>query len=438
MAAASHSCGAVLQAAHLHGRSIVSKQTTIRRKHRQNKWESALFNLIRVAFLAMVLAVLLGVGSVAYAHLTEQFLAVEQQSEALIDPDRGEDALTPENIEAQILAWNLRLKEDQLQVPVGTDPRPRPFTINLGEPARFVSARLASAGFIRDAELFNLYLRVNGLDRNIEAGNFMLADSMTIPEIAQELQQARFEEVVVTIPEGFRAEEIAERLAENFVIDGERFLTAVRQPQGLGLFSRYDFLQKLPNGASLEGYLFPDTYRFPVNVSGPEIVLASMLDNFENRVGTEGLIGGSSGLSDYNLITLASIVEREAVQEDERPLIASVYLNRLNSACPDVGGRYLQADPTVQYAKGATGNWWWKPQSIEEYAQVQSLYNTYLHPGLPPGPIASPGLLAIEATRNPDQSLYCFFLATGEDGRHVFAQTLAEHERNLSIYGYQP
>lgn len=413
-------------------------QPSIRRKQRQNKWESTLFNLIRIGFLTMVLAVLLGVGSVAYAHLTEQFLAVEQQSEALIDPDRGEDALTPENIEARILALNLRLNEDQLQIPAGTDPRPRPFTINLGEPARFISARLAAAGFIRDAELFNLYLRVNGLDRNIEAGNFMLADSMTIPEIAQELQQARFEEVVVTIPEGFRAEEIAERLAENFVIDGERFLTAVRQPQSLALFSQYDFLQKLPNGASLEGYLFPDTYRFPVNVSGPEIVLVSMLDNFENRVGTQGLVGGGSGLSDYNLITLASIVEREAVQEDERPLIASVYLNRLNSACPDVGGRYLQADPTVQYAKGTTGNWWWKPQTIEEYAQVQSSYNTYLHPGLPPGPIASPGLLAIDATRNPDQTFYCFFLATGEDGRHVFAHTLAEHEQNLSIYGYQP
>lgn len=438
MATVSRSRGLDLPTARLHGRFSVSKQTTFRRNQRQERWESALFNLIRVGFLAMVLAVLLGVGSVAYAHLTEQFLAVEQQSDALIDPDRGEDALTPENIEARILAMNLRLNEDQLQIPAGTDPRPRPFTINLGEPARFISARLAAAGFIRDAELFNLYLRVNGLDRNIEAGNFMLADSMTVPEIAQELQQARFEEVVVTIPEGFRAEEIAERLAENFVIDGERFLTAVRQPRGLSLFSQYDFLQKLPEGASLEGYLFPDTYRFPVNVSGPEIVLASMLDNFANRVGTEGLIGGSSGLSDYNLITLASIVEREAVQEDERPLIASVYLNRLNSACPDVGGRYLQADPTVQYAKGTTGNWWWKPQTIEEYAQVQSLYNTYLHPGLPPGPIASPGLLAIEATRNPDQSIYCFFLATGEDGRHVFALTLAEHEQNLAIYGYQP
>ena len=414
------------------------EKVPVRSSNRQFQWESVFLNLIRVGFLALVLVVLWGVGSVANAHLTEQFLAIEQQSAALIDPDRGEDALTPEYIEAQILAWNLRLKEDQLQIPASTDPRPRPFTINLGEPARFISARLAAAGFIRDAELFNLYLRVNRLDRNIEAGNFMLAESMTVPEIAQELQQARFEEVLVTIPEGFRAEEVAERLAENFVIDGERFLTAVRQPRSLGLFADYDFLQRLPVDASLEGYLFPDTYRFPVNVSEPDLVLASMLDNFENRVGTDGLIGGSSGLSDYDLITLASIVEREAVQGDERPLIASVYLNRLNGACPDVGGRYLQADPTVQYAKGSTGNWWWKPQTIEEYAEVQSLYNTYLNPGLPPGPIASPGLLAVEATKSPSQTVYCFFVATGDDGRHAFARTLAEHERNLAIYGYQP
>lgn len=435
------------------GRVTVSKEPPVRFFNRQYQWSglsrrhpgswrrpdpSLLLNLIRVGFLVLVLVVLWSVWSVANAHLTEQFLAIEQQSAALIDPDRGEDALTPENIEFQILAWNLRLKEEQLAIPAGNDPRPRPFTINSGEPARFISARLAAAGFVHDADLFNLYLRVNRLDRNIEAGNFMLADSMTIPDIAQELQQARFEEVLVTIPEGFRAEEIAERLAENFVIDSERFLTAVRQPRNQSLFAEYEFLQDLPDGASLEGYLFPDTYRFPVNVSGPEIVLASMLDNFENRVGAAGLSGGSSGLSDYDLIALASIVEREAVHEDERPLIASVYLNRLNGACPDVGGRYLQADPTVQYAKGTTGNWWWKPQRIEEYAQVQSLYNTYLHPGLPPGPIASPGLLAIEATRNPAQTVYCFFLATGEDGRHAFARTLAEHERNLLIYGYQP
>jgi UPF0755 protein len=92
----------------------------------------------------------------------------------------------------------------------------------------------------------------------------------------------------------------------------------------------------------------------------------------------------------------------------------------------------------VQYARGTVGDWWWKPQSIEEYATVQSPFNTYLNPGLPPGPIANPGLSAIESTRDPAQTGYCFFVATGEDGRHVFAQTYAEQQQNLQIYGYNP
>jgi UPF0755 protein len=399
--------------------------------------EFILTNLIRLGFLALIAGVLYGVWLVGSAHLTEQFLAVERLDSALIDPEAGKDALTPENIERQVLAYNLRMREQELYVPAGEDPRPRPFTVVPGDAARFIAARLQNNGFIHDASLFNLYLRVTGLDRRIEAGNFMLSETMTMPEIAEALQQARFEEILVTIPEGFRAEEVAERLAENYVIDTDRFLTAVRQPRTLNIFDNYDFLQNLPEDASLEGYLFPDTYRFPVNTSSPELVLASFLNNFATRVGDDGLAGGSSGLSGRDLITMASIVEREAVQADERPMIASAYINRLSNRCAD-SGNYLQADPTVQYARGTVGDWWWKPQSIEEYSSVISPYNTYLNPGLPPGPIANPGLSAIEATRNPASTNYCFFLGTGQEGRHVFAQTLAEHLINLQIYGYTP
>ncbi len=399
--------------------------------------EWLLTNLVRVGFLVMVTAVLVGAWSVTSAHLTEQFRGAPQAASGLIDPSAGEGALTPDNIERQVLTYSLRLREDELTQPAGDNPRPRPFVITAGEPARFVAARLQSQGFINDADLFNLYLRVTGLDRRIEAGNFMLAETMTPPEVAEALQSALFEEVVVTIPEGFRAEEIAERLAENNVIEPDRFLAAVRQPQSLAIYDDYDFLQDLPPNAGLEGFLFPDTYRLPVFASEPELVLAAFLDNFEDKVGKNGLVGGGSGLSGRNLITLSSIVEREAVQADERPLIAGVYLNRLNGACAaEVGGNYLQADPTVQYARGSVGDWWWKPQTIDQYAQVVSPFNTYLNPGLPPAPIASPGLDAIESTRNPAQSDYCFFVATGDEGRHVFARTLAEHEQNLQAYGY--
>lgn len=391
----------------------------------------------RLAFLALVIGVLLGVWLVSSAHLQEQFLGAQRSVVGLIDPSAGQGALTPDNIEKQVLAYSLRLREEELDIPAGENPRQQPFVISLGEPARFVAARLAAEGFVRDADLFNLYLRVSGLERRIQAGNFMLSQNMNMREVAQALQQALEAEALVTIPEGFRAEEIAERLAINNVMTADQFLTAVRQPRALSIFADYDFLQELPPDASLEGFLFPDTYRFPVFASTPELVIAPFLDNFVRRVGTEGLAGGRSGLRGRELLNLAAIVEREAVQSDERPLIASVYLNRLNNACPDVGGRYLQADPTVQYARGIPGNWWWEPESIEEYSQVQSPYNTYLNQGLPPAPIANPGLNAIEASQNPAQTAYCFFVATGDDGRHVFAQTLAEHEQNLQIYGYQ-
>jgi UPF0755 protein len=395
------------------------------------------WNLLRVGTLLLVAVVVVGVWFVSNAHLGEQILAVPQSTAGFIDPNQSQFSFTPDNIEKQVLTFNLRLRENELLVPAGSDVRPRPFTIAPGEPARFIAARLANDGFITDPDLFNLYLRVTGLERKIEAGNFMLAPAMTMPEVAESLQTALFEETLVTIPEGMRAEEIAERLAAANVIEADRFLTAVRTPRSLSIFDSYDFLQALPENGTLEGFLFPDTYRFPV-LATPEQALRPILDNFEDRVGSKNLVGGSSGLSGRDLLTVASIVEREAIQADERPLIASVYINRLNGKCPDVGGNYLQADPTVQYARGTVGNWWWKPQSVDEYKLVQSPYNTYLYPGLPPSPISNPGLSSIEATRAPAQTAYCFFVGTGEDGRHVFAQTFAEQEQNLQIYGYSP
>lgn len=393
--------------------------------------------LFRLGFLLLVLATVGGVWLVANAHLSEQFLGAPRVTEGLIDPRTGEGALTPDNIERQVLTYSLQLREHEIDLPAGDNPRQRPFKIIPGEPARFIAARLEEEGFVRDGELFNLYLRVNGLERRIQAGSFILAETMSIPEVAVALQTALGEEAVVTIPEGFRAEEIADRLAEFNVMEPDRFLAAVRAPRSLSIFEEYSFLQDLPAEGSLEGFLFPDTYRLPVLASEPEIVLAAFLDNFENKVNSTGLLDGG-GFNGRDLITLASIVEREAVQADERPLIANVYLNRLNGLCnADVGGPYLQADPTVQYARGTVGNWWWQPQSVEEYASVISPYNTYLNPGLPPGPIANPGLSAIESTRAPETTNYCFFLGIGEEGRHVFAQTLAEHENNLRVYGYQ-
>ena len=420
---------------------ILRRRTQVEEQNRDwQRWfrgSELAWTLLKGAILLVVMFVLLGACVVSNAHITEQFLGAPTLAEGYIDPEAGQFSLTPDSIEQQILAFNLRLRESELTIPAGANVRPRPFTITPGEPARFIASRLEQEGFIRDGALFNLYLRVTGLERQVEAGSFMLAESMTMPEVAEALQTALFEEALVTIPEGMRLEEIAERLSENNIIGIDQFLQAVREPRTLSLFADYDFLQALPAASSLEGFLFPDTYRLPV-LGTPEQVLRPFLDNFEDRVGSKKLVGGGSGLSGRDLITVASIVEREAVLAEERPLIASVYINRLLNRCPDVGGNYLQADPTVQYARGTVGNWWWKPQSIEEYKSVQSPYNTYLYPGLPPGPISNPGLSAIDATRNPAQTAYCFFVATGDNGAHVFVQSFAEQEQNLQIFGYNP
>jgi hypothetical protein len=218
---------------------------------------------IRAGILLLVVLVIAGAWTVSSAHLGEQILAAPRQEAGLIDPTANQFSLSPDSIEQQFLSLSLRLREGELYQPVGVNPLPRPFRIQPGEPARFIAARLEQEGFVGDADLFNLYLRVTGLERNIEAGNFMLAETMTMPEVAESLQNALFEETLVTLPEGMRAEEIAERLSEANVIEGDRFLAAVRNPRSLSIFDNYDFLQNLPATASLEGFLFPDTYRFP-------------------------------------------------------------------------------------------------------------------------------------------------------------------------------
>ncbi len=394
-------------------------------------------NFLGFIIFVVTLAILGLAGVVAGRHLKSQWESRPQRETAFLEPvgEPAEEGLTLERLQKFALGLYLRWQREFVERPAGTSTELRPFTIAPGETADEVAARLQQEGLVSDAALFKLYMRYYGIDRRLAAGDFELAPSMTMQEIAEKLQRARVEEIAVTIPEGWRAEQIAEMLTQENITDGRRFLELVRagDPAAAGL-GPYVFLAGRPLGASLEGYLFPDTYRLPARAA-PEDLLRRMLDNFAAKVTPEIIQEAqAAGLSLHDLVTLASIVEREAVRADERPLIASVYLNRLSDACTkEAGGRYLQADPTVQYARGVPGNWWWQPSSVEEYKTVDSPYNTYLHPGLPPGPISNPGLSAILAVVRPRPTSYCFFVATG-DGGHVFAQTLAEHEINVARY----
>jgi UPF0755 protein len=335
-------------------------------------------------------------------------------------------AREPQGAEDWVLGLYLQSRADEINTPPSDNPSPITFVVEGGETAVSIAGRLQDLGLITDATLFRRFLQYNGLDASLEAGEYELRRNMTMREIAEALQHSRLQEVAITIPEGWRAEQVADLLTAENITDGSVFLAAVRQ----GVTIDHPLLADRPAGASLEGYLFPDTYRLPAQAT-PEDLLTRMLDNMQGRlpIGWEGM-GSAQGLTFYEVLTVASIVEREAVVSEERPTIASVYLNRLQE------GMYLQADPTVQYAMGyqpETGQWWKTPVTLEEYENVNSPYNTYLYPGLPPGPICSPGADSILAVLQPAQTPYLFFVARG-DGSHVFAETLEEHERNIQLY----
>jgi UPF0755 protein len=181
----------------------------------------------------------------------------------------------------------------------------------------------------------------------------------------------------------------------------------------------------LPN-QPVEGFLFPDTYEFRADAT-PEEIVQALLENFERRVPPETRARAEQlGRPFYQVLIVASIVEREAAVPEERPVIASVFYNRLRENMP------LQADPTVQYALGSPGNWWPSLDTVPDLAAVVSPYNTYRNAGLPPGPICNPGLAAIQAALSPAQTDYLYFVTRGDgSGAHVFARTYEEHVRNI-------
>lgn len=325
----------------------------------------------------------------------------------------------------------LSLVESELAAP-GGDPGEVAFTVEPGEPVRDIASRLAAIGLVRDADAFVALAQVSGADRRIQAGSHALSAAMTAAEVLDALAVARAAEVQVTLPEGWRAEEVADALATAGVVDRAAFLALVAAPD--------DTLEVPPVVAargvpSLEGYLYPDTYRF-APASGAPAALRKLLATFAARVPADlnarsRAVGLASG---HEAVILASIVQREGVRVAELPQIARVYLNRLASP-PYI----LNADPTLQYALGFQSDpppgTWWKRPLYDVDKQVDSPYNSYQRGGLPPGPIASPGLAAIEAVLAPADGPWMYFVASPAcDGTHVFAETYDEHLTNVAAY----
>lgn len=327
-----------------------------------------------------------------------------------------------------LLGIYLSIRQSDIEQPVSPgDTKKVAFAIQPGETAATIGPRLEQMGLIRDAGLFSMLVRYRGVDHALEAGEYQLSPGMSLEQIVTELQHGLAKGVLVTIPEGWRMEQVAARLEEAGLGKAEEYLALMRKHD-----YPYPWLQGRPEGApaGLEGFLFPDTYQFPADAK-PAAVIDAMLRNFDRRVTPELRRDlASHGLSFYQALALASIVEREAVKAEERPTIAGVFLARLDRGMP------LQADPTVSYAKGfdPQSNRWWTPMQQDESKTVDSPYNTFLHAGVTPGPICSPGLASIQAVAHPAKTNYLYFVAKG-DGSHVFAQTFEEHLANVRKYG---
>jgi UPF0755 protein len=294
-------------------------------------------------------------------------------------------------------------------LPVDPNGGPRLVFIPPGSSSAEIGRLLETAGVIRRARDFVIAVRVRRLSRSLQEGEYRLSPAMGLLDIMDRIARGAVVLYPVTIPEGFTARQIVEELVKTRLGDRDEFLALVRS--GAKAFD-HDFLDTLP-GLSLEGYLFPDTYQIPRHMN-ERAAIRLFLDRF-GEVAVQRWRNSGNERTLHEIVTIASMVEREARVPAERPLIAGVIYNRL------ARGWRLEVDATVLYALGRH-----KPVVTFADLKVNSPYNTYLHAGLPPGPIANPGTAAIDAALNPTMTPFLYYVARA-DGSHVFSRTLDEH-----------
>ena len=301
---------------------------------------------------------------------------------------------------------------------------PSAVTIIQGDSAAVIGRRLLAGEVIESHTRFELLALLLGWESRLEPGSYSFEAGLTTFEILRRIHFGETSPLRVVIPEGLRIEQVTERLAEAAGIDEASFVAALEAPAGSVVSG--SVASQRPPGTSLEGYLFPSAYSFPLGATADD-ALRMMLLRFNDAL-TPRLLEqiNASDRSLHEILIIASIIEREVVEDSERVLVSAVIRNRLDA------GMLLQMDSTVQYAVGSAGQWWKRSLTLDDLA-VQSEYNTYVSHGLPPTPIASPGLASIEAAANPANVPYVFFVARG-DGTHAFAVTYEEHQANIERY----
>jgi UPF0755 protein len=279
------------------------------------------------------------------------------------------------------------------------------FVVRKGDGVKGIVAKLAQQNLIRSPTAVFILIKLSGLERQLQAGDFRLTRSMDAATITKELTHGMLD-VWVTILEGWRTEEIANKLTKELDIPESEFLKVAR-----------------------EGYMFPDTYLIPRDATAGAI-MSLFLSNFNKKLDMQIRADlGKKNMILEDAITLASIVEREGRTDEDRPVIAGILINRLKSRWP------LQADATLQYAIGYESNQksWWKSGLSEEDKRIQSPFNTYSTTGLPPHPISNPGLASIRAVIYPKDTPYMFYLHDNSGTVH-YAKTIEEHNQNIEKY----
>ncbi|MHB8631949.1 MAG: endolytic transglycosylase MltG [Candidatus Limnocylindria bacterium] len=354
---------------------------------------------------------------VAIVVIAGFFLARPLVTDAVVQAADDHDTLLRQSAVRAIIAPSVAPLLDAPADPSGTTVD---FTVRKGATASQVAADLLRAGLIKSALAFKFVLYEAGTQNALQTGTYKVSAALSPRDLATLFQKAPGDQVALRLIEGWRLTQIAAAVHTAFPsISATDFLGAAV------VGTRNNFvLNGLDPKTSLEGFLFPDTYFLRPDATADQIV-GILLDNFETKAGPV-LRAAAAGrpVQIYDLVKLASIVEREARDRTESPLIAGVYQHRLDISMK------LDADPTIQYAKGD-----WGELSLNDL-KLNSPYNTYLNPGLPPTPICNPGLAALRAAAQPTKTDFLFFVAKGDGtGDHAFATTIEGQEANRVKYG---
>ena len=305
----------------------------------------------------------------------------------------------------------------------GTGNIAQSFEIKEGEGVQEIGQALEDAQLVKSKYYFDYYIWKTGSRGKIKAGKYELKGAMTIPEIVQVLSLGEIvsNQTKVTFPEGTSAKEMADILTQKG-FDGNAFLSDVNS--GSGVETNYDFLKDRPAQANLEGFLFPDTYIFFKDAK-PEDIASRMLLNFDEKLTPQMRSDiQSQGKNIYQIVTMASILEKEVKTADDMKIASGIFWDRIGAGMP------LQSDATIEYILNNKD----LKHSISD-TQIDNPYNTYKYKGLPPGPIDSPGLDAIIAAIYPTKTDYVYFLTDPATGKTVFSKTLAEQAANKAKYG---